>query len=263
MHVALVVILADPLPSPEEAVRRMCDASLGIVPEPEPEGGEHPIAGRFRFDHGGQSFRVIASDQPHPDGPDLMSRLEDPATRERVASHRGFVAVEWVESEAVPEFEASYHPIGRVLAEAISAKDTAESAIAILTPQWDRVAPVTPSTADQLASAQPLLEFGIVHTRLGCLIREGSLWISVFPSRWGSVQITATGGPSGPVREHVDRMREIAEYKLRFFRARLLFSLFYRPCQVLLDSGGEITVEYRNWLTGTRSHFVSEFDVRG
>jgi hypothetical protein len=256
VHLALVVFLEEPLPSPEEAVLRMCRDALAADVQPDPDADDPTAAARVRFANGDQSFRVTVWDRPWPDGAELTPHIESPGSRERFRGHRAYLAIEWIESGEVPDFEAAYLPISRVLARAC---DT--NAIAIFTPQWDRVQVVTPETAEALRCAQPLLGFGILHTRLGCLIREDTMWLSLFPTRWGPVQISASGGPSGPPRERTDRMREIAEHKLRYLRAKLLFSLFYRPCQVLLDKHGEISVEYRNWLTGTRRHFVSATDV--
>lgn len=276
MRLALVLFLDNPLPAPEEAVRRMVRDALGVEPKPDTtpdhgsetgsetgdvtatvtNTGERPGQFCARFTVADEEFRVTVSNQPWPEATELVARIEPPDTRERFRRHAAFLAVEQHPPTATPEFESTYHPIARVLAEACAA-----DAVAVFAPQWDRIQAVTVATADQLRGPQPLLSLGILHTRLGCLLREDSMWVSVFPTRWGPVPIAASGGAAGPSREHTDRMREIAEHKLRYLRAKLLFSLFYRPCQVLLDKHGEISVEYRNWFTGTRRHFVSADNV--
>ena len=161
-----------------------------------------------------------------------------------------------VDGATMPEFKELFTPLARLAAAACEG-----GAVGLFQPYWERFTRVSSDTVHDLESEQPLLTFGIIHSDLGCLVHEDERWKSVFPTRWGPIEVDAFGGPLGPSIEATNRMREIAENRLRGYRARLLISLLYKPCRILLDGEGEISVEFRNWLIGTRSHFVSERDV--
>ncbi len=250
MKLSIVAFLADPLASPDDDVRRICHAALDADVNPT---GTDSADHRYEISHGGQMFSVECSGQRYAEP---VTEIEDTAVSDAYERHRGWLKFAWVEQPNTPEFGPLFTPIARLAAAAC-----AGGAIALYQPYWERFAPVTEDTIHDLSSDQPLRAFGIVHSNLGCLVRDDTRWKSLFPTRWGPIEVDAYGGPHGPAVVAMDRMREIAEHRLRGFRARLLVSLMYRPCRIVLDAEGEISVEFRNWLTGTRSHFVSERNV--